>query len=84
MPSCAGMGRVMIWRLTLCSRSTIGTTRVNPGLRTSGNSRPRRKTTPRSYCLTTRAAAITYSAPADAVAAPAVTSSSIMTAPRVP
>lgn len=57
MPSCAGTGIVTICMFTLRSRSTPGTIMVKPGPRTPSRSRPKRKTTPRSYCLTTRAAA---------------------------
>ncbi len=59
MPSWAGTGIVTICMLTLCNRSTTGTIKVKPGGRTPPVSRPSRRTTPRSYCLslTTRAAA---------------------------
>lgn len=59
MPSCAGTGIVTICMLTLCSRSIPGSTMVNPGPRTSLRSLPSLNTTPRSYCLTTFAAAAT-------------------------
>nr|CRL56981.1 hypothetical protein CPGR_04309 [Mycolicibacterium fortuitum subsp. fortuitum DSM 46621 = ATCC 6841 = JCM 6387] len=54
MPSWAGTGIVMICMLTFCNRSATGTSIVNPGCRTLSWTRPNRKTTPRSYCLTTR------------------------------
>lgn len=54
---------------------------VNPGPRTSLRSLPSRSTTPRSYCLTTLAAAAVYSAPAETAATIAITSSWTMTAP---
>src|SRR2546430_10137219 len=55
MPSCAGTGIVTICMLTFCSLSAIGMMNANPGWRTSGCTRPNRKTSPRSYCLITRA-----------------------------
>src|SRR5215213_9621668 len=45
---------VTICMLTLCIRSTRGISRVSPGSRTCGITRPNRSTTPRSNCRTTR------------------------------
>src|SRR6478609_246744 len=54
MQSCAGMLRVITCRLTLLIRSTTGLNRVSPGPRGGSWTLPRRKTTPLSYCWTTR------------------------------
>lgn len=59
MPSCAGTGMVTICMFTFRSRSANGRIMVKPGPRTESFSLPSRKTTPRSYCLMTRAAAST-------------------------
>ncbi|GAX58996.1 hypothetical protein SO3561_10571 [Streptomyces olivochromogenes] len=81
MPSCAGTGIVTICMLTLRSRSTPGMIMVNPGGLMPPRSRPSRSTTPRSYCLTTRAAATTYTTPAVPTTAAVAKSSSSMTTP---
>ena len=54
MPSWAGTGIVMICMFTFCRRSATGTSTVSPGPRTPSCTRPKRNTTPRSNCLTTR------------------------------
>ncbi len=81
MPSWAGTGIVTICMFTLRSRSTPGTIMVNPGGRTSSWSRPSRSTTPRSYCLTTRAAAMAYTRPPASTATRATTNAWTITAP---
>src|SRR5689334_7197812 len=81
MPSWAGTGMVTICMLTRRSRSTPGTTTVRPGPRVPSRTRPNRNTSPRSYCLTTRALAANHPAPnpsaamsrsTNSIAAPAV------------
>jgi hypothetical protein len=71
MPSWAGTGIVMICMLTLSRRSAIGINIVNPGPRTRDCTRPNRKTTPRSNCLTTRRFVPSHRTPRPSVAASA-------------
>src|SRR5215210_4410250 len=52
MTSWAGMSSVTVRRSIFCMRSMKGTSKMRPGPR-GPRSRPRRKTTPRSYSLTT-------------------------------
>jgi hypothetical protein len=40
--------------LTFCNRSAIGAIKASPGPLVSGQTRPKRNTTPRSYCLMIR------------------------------
>ncbi len=53
MSSCGGTVSVTVRRSTRTIRSTQGTSRTTPGPLT-GNSRPRRNTTARSYSRSTR------------------------------
>ena len=71
MPSCAGTGIVTICIFTLARRSTKGTSSVSPGPRMASCTRPKRNTTPRSNCWTTRTLAASPSAHKPAAAATA-------------
>src|SRR3569833_317548 len=68
MPSWAGTGMVTICMLTFCIRSTNGTSSVRPGSETRARTRPNRKPSPRSYCLTTRTPAASQAPPATTTA----------------
>ncbi|GAA1263406.1 hypothetical protein GCM10009665_61220 [Kitasatospora nipponensis] len=71
MPSWAGTGMVTICTFTRRIRSMTGISTTTPGWRTSSRTRPKRKTTPRWNCCTTRTltaahAAVSAAAPASA------------------
>ena len=53
MTSCGGMFSVIVRRSTFTIRSTIGIRMNRPGPFGGSSSRPRRKTTPRSYSRAT-------------------------------